>query len=139
MNLQLLSKINKFKYNKTDTSGNATGLTINGTIEPIYRPEWTVGTPTLNESAGTVTIPVTGTANKVEDKTYNGIGSENCVGYWLASPSADNVNGVMRVHCSGDIYQYTYYYGGSLSTRPVVSLKIGTTAEQDANGVWQLD
>ena len=126
---------------------------IGGPTIEMYANSWNgKGYPTITLSNTTTGYKVNGinSSNMASNvgysdnlyyphKTYNGIGSENCLGYWLASPSADDVNGVMRVHCSGDIYQYTYYYGSSLSTRPVISLKIGTTAEQDANGVWQLD
>ena len=51
-------------------------------------------------------------------------GYNNCYGYWLASPSADDSSYEMYVGCSGHVNYYGYnanYYG----VRPLVHLKSG--------------
>lgn len=62
----------------------------------------------------------------------------SCYGYWLASPSANDTDGVMRVGYYGSVdgYYYGYSYYG---VRPVVSLSSDVTATQDEDGVWQLN
>ena len=47
--------------------------------------------------------------------------SDNCYGYWLASPSASNTNYVMYVNYDG-IVDSNYYNGPSYAFRPVVCL-----------------
>ncbi len=57
--------------------------------------------------------------------------------YWLASPSSDvSSQYVLRVNYTGGVGGVPYSWG--CGVRPVVCLKSGITAEQDANGVWQL-
>ena len=46
---------------------------------------------------------------------------DNCLGYWLASPSASDVYDVMDVDYYGSVIN-DYYGGSSLAFRPVVSL-----------------
>ncbi len=70
-------------------------------------------------------------------KTNEGIGSENCVGYWLASPSALDASSIIRVNYDG-IIGYRFFDYKLASVRPVVCLKAGISATQDSNGVWQL-
>lgn len=74
-------------------------------------------------------------------RSYTGIGSELCIGYWLAAPSVDGTEYIMCVDSDGYVI-YTYYYlcyGYYVGVRPVVALNPGVIAEQDSNGVWQLD
>ncbi len=65
----------------------------------------------------------------------------DCLGYWLASPNANNEAQLMSVfyYYDDDIYitsnYYTYYF---LGMRPVVSLKSTLTATQNTSGVWEL-
>ncbi len=53
----------------------------------------------------------------------NTIGSENCYGYWLTSPSAGYYSGVMLVYCRGYVGYYGYLYSNPyMAARPLVSL-----------------
>ena len=64
-------------------------------------------------------------------------GSNQCIGYWLASPTAFTSDGLMRVYYNGPMY-YSNYNGSSVGLRPVVSLKSDVSATKGDDGVWQL-
>ena len=64
--------------------------------------------------------------------------TNNCYGYWLASPSAGSTGHVMDVYCSGYVYSgnFTYASGG---VRPVVCLPSDITATwNETDGVWNI-
>lgn len=71
-------------------------------------------------------------------KNTTTVGSEGCIGYWLASPSAEGEEFVMFIRNNSSIYNDYYNYNYYTGIRPIVALNAGVTAEQDANGVWQL-
>ena len=61
----------------------------------------------------------------------------NCYGYWLASPSADNPDYVIFVRSSGRISNYSYS-SDSRWVRPLVSLKSDITATRSLDEIWVL-
>ena len=52
------------EYTEVDADGNATGT--RGTINPIYKPEWTKESSTINEAGKTISIVVKGSASKTQ-------------------------------------------------------------------------
>ena len=71
---------------------------------------------------------------------YQSATSDSCYGYWLASPSAYNASGVMRVRCGGYV-DFNDYNNYSYGVRPVVSLSSsikGTSTTTDGVTTWTL-
>ena len=65
--------------------------------------------------------------------------TNNCYGYWLASPSAGYTNGVMLVACSGYVNRSTFNYS-DYGVRPVVCLPSDITATwNETDGVWNIN
>ena len=61
----------------------------------------------------------------------------NCLGYWLASPSASNYKNVLGISSSGNI-AYNDYIIVFYAIRPIVTLKPDIFGEK-ADGVWNLE
>ena len=84
----------------------------------------------------------------VTDDSNNGYGDtlyfphqeavSNCWGYWLASPSASNADGVVYVYCDGSVGISRFNNYRYVGVRPLVSLYSNVTATQDENNVWIL-
>lgn len=64
--------------------------------------------------------------------------SNQCWGYWLASPSAGDEDFVMRVDCVGDV-GLNIYNDSHYSVRPVVCLPTSNLGSKDNTGKWTLD
>lgn len=61
----------------------------------------------------------------------------NANGYYIASPSAENTNNVMRVDCHGLIY-YATYSNANLGFRPIVCLQSGVKIEKVEEGKYKI-
>ena len=66
---------------------------------------------------------------KTSDSLYVITKQTDALAYWLASPSAYNADGVVRVDCDGSVGNYSYYNGGN-GFRPLVCLKSDVTLEK---------
>ncbi len=60
----------------------------------------------------------------------------NCLGYWLISPSANNANDLMHVGYDGVVSDFYYNFYG-MGLRPLVCLNSNIIATKDAEGVWR--
>ena len=58
------------EYTEKDADGNATGT--RGTINPIYKPEWTKVSSTIDETNKTLSVTIKGNAS-LEPQTINGV------------------------------------------------------------------
>lgn len=64
--------------------------------------------------------------------------TNNCYGYWLASPSANYTGSVMLVYCGGSVYLRSFL-SPDLGVRPVVCLPSDITATwNETDGVWNI-
>ena len=59
------------EYTEKDADGNATGTT-RGTINPIYKPEWTKVSSTIDETNKTLSVTIKGNVS-LEPQTINGV------------------------------------------------------------------
>lgn len=60
----------------------------------------------------------------------------NCYGYWLASPSANDASILMYVDYSGYVNS-SYYSGNGLGCRPLVCLSSNITGAKGADNIWR--
>ncbi len=107
-----------------------------------YTPLYT-NTNTKGYYVGNKETPTTTLYDLSSDRGYNDTlyfphqdKIDDCLGYWLASPSAFSTNHLMDVNFNGSVKSNNYF--GSLGVRPVVSLISGVTATQGENDVWIL-
>ena len=61
----IYSSLKNFKLNTSSNTKITLDASTQGTINPVYRPEWTKVSSNLNKTTGKMTIVVNGTANKV--------------------------------------------------------------------------
>ena len=99
-----------YKYADNLTKGN---ITYDG---------WYIGT---SENPSNTYIYLSGKEGYNNTLYYphkEGIDSNSCYGYWLASPSAFSDEDIMLVGCGGWIHSNSNYYGTLMAARPVISL-----------------
>ncbi len=148
---ELLDTVNWTGFVDTSVADCAIG---GPTIE-MYANSWnmkgyTAITPTSENTATGYKVNGANFVNMSSDEGYGDnlyyphkseVGEGECLGYWLAAPSASSTDSVMGICCYGELcYEdnLNYLYGGNTGVRPVVCLKAGISATQDSNGVWQL-
>ena len=100
-----------------------------------------VGTTATESLSESYSISVSGDTNLYKEGSlyfpYTAA-KDNCYGYWLASPSADDSGAVMFVKCDGWVRGYCYDYY-SRGVRPVVSLPSNIMGEKNASGAWTVN
>ena len=108
-------------YVSSDTSENQTYLYMNGTTSSL-----STDLTTALQNDYSLYFPHTSSVS-------------DCYAYWLASPSADGYDYLMRVHFGGNVYNSNYDDGDGLALRPVVSLKSNVSATYDSdNHIYNL-
>ena len=111
----IYSKINSFKLNSAATTGTVSYT--NGTINPVYRPEWEKVSSTLS-NAGVMTITVKGSANKTfTNGSYTGT---------YLSDVTSPVSG------------FTVYIDGEAVTDITKNISVGTPTLNESTGATEV-
>ena len=113
----IYSNMKNFKLN-TDSSTKITLSNTQGTINPIYKPEWEYVSSSLNTSTGVMTVKVKGYANKnftngsytgtyISDLTYSLI--PNQVTVYVNGEKADSITKAVALDTTNTTASEVYY------------------------------
>lgn len=153
VNSRCASKLLDTEYWKKFVDSKYADYAIGGPTIELFTKSWNAkGYTTLNTSYSSEGYSVNNTdfmslknTTGYSDNLYfprkdsDGIGSENCIGYWIASPHMMNVNSLMQIFGKlGDIAPLGSSQKG-ISVRPIVCLKKEVKAVQnEETGIWEI-